>query len=85
MVAAECRYLASATYDDEVTVRTELAELSTARITFAYQVERGATRLAEGRTQHAFLGKAGRPLALPKWRPEIYRVLREEVSASGGV
>lgn len=81
---ADCRYLATATYDDEVTVLTTLVELSPARITFAYQVERGATRLAEGHTEHAFLGRAGRPVALPKLCPELYQVLRQEVALGGG-
>jgi acyl-CoA thioester hydrolase len=69
---ARCRYHASARYDDEVVVRTSIAEAGTRMITFAYQMSNSATGelLASGETRHVFLSPQLKPVKLPaRYRP----------------
>ena len=66
VVGTEARFLRPAYYDDVLEVRTEVAGLSGARITFAYEIYRdGAGPIATARTEHAAVDAAGRPHRLP--------------------
>ena len=67
VIEAHCAYLQSATYDDELEVRTGGEMLSPVRVQFNYEIVRtsdGAT-LATGSTVHATLDRAGKPCRLP--------------------
>jgi acyl-CoA thioester hydrolase len=72
---ARVRYRLPARYDDEIIVRTRVAELRRRAVTFAYQVIRAAdgVLLAEGETEHVVLTRIGRPRAFP---PEYAAKLR---------
>jgi acyl-CoA thioester hydrolase len=63
---ASCRYLASAHYDDRLRLVSWIAELGRVQLAFEYRVERVADGklLATGRTRHAFLDPAGKPVRL---------------------
>jgi acyl-CoA thioester hydrolase len=63
---AECDYRRPARYDDLLEVETRALDLTRARIAFAYRVLRrdGGELLAEGRTEHAFISREGRPRRL---------------------
>jgi acyl-CoA thioester hydrolase len=66
VVGAEARFLRPAYYDDLLEVRTEVAGMSGARITFAYEIYRdGAGPIATARTEHAAVDADGRPHRLP--------------------
>ena len=65
VVEAGAKYLAPAVYDQELEIHTRVAELTGARVVFDYEVTSNGTRLAEGRTAHACIGPAGRPVRLP--------------------
>jgi acyl-CoA thioester hydrolase len=60
VVEASCRYRSSAHYDDELEVVTVLEKLTTRSVTFSYQILRQGKVLAEGKTVHLFINKAGR-------------------------
>ncbi len=61
------RYLKAAFFDDELTLRTELAEVSKASLRFEYAVLRDGEVLATGRTRHACVELAtGRPSRIPE-------------------
>lgn len=64
---ARVRYRQPARYDDEILVRTRVAELRSRAITFAYQVLRAAdgALLAEGETAHVVMNQHGRARAFP--------------------
>ena len=68
LVVAEvnCRYKAPAFYDDEVTIRTSLAETSPRMVKFDYELlgEDGRV-LATAYTKHVFCGRDRRPVKLP--------------------
>jgi acyl-CoA thioester hydrolase len=68
LVVAEvhCRYIAPARYDEEIAVRTSVAESNRRLIRFEYQIVNAATGqlLAEGFTRHVFCGRDMRPRKL---------------------
>ncbi len=68
VIEAQCAYLQSAKYDDELEVRTTGAMMSPVRIRFSYEVVRLAdlATLATGSTVHATLDRNGRPCRLPE-------------------
>lgn len=70
VLMARCEYHRPARYGDELTVETRRARLGRARIRFDYVVTRedasGATTLATGRTEHAFVSPDGKPLRPPE-------------------
>lgn len=80
-VEAQVKWVYPARYDDLLQVESRVAEISPARITFAYRILRAedGKLCCEGTTVHAFLGPGGRPGALPKLAPELWKVFREKV------
>lgn len=64
-----CRYAQSARYDDEIEIKTELAEVGRASLRFSYAISRPADqcRLATGTTKHASIDSSGRIVRLPKF------------------
>lgn len=73
---AEVKYRQGARYPDRVTVTTWLAELGSRVASFHYELRRGATRLATGRTRHVWVRAAdSRPCRLPEMaRPYFERL-----------
>ena len=67
VVEAGARYRRPARYDEELEVRTGLAALTAVRVRFEYRVVRPAdgVLLAEGFSEHAAVGRDGRPQRLP--------------------
>ena len=80
VVQASCAYKSSAHYDDLVCIATTVTELTRARVTFGYRVTRQtpepAALLAEGRTEHVFLTRAGRLIRLDRHRTSGLRSRR---------
>lgn len=66
---AQCRYRASARYDDLVLVHTAISELGRASLKFVYEMrsEDKSCLLATGMTQHALVSPEGKPVAIPEW------------------
>lgn len=74
LVVAEtrCRYQSPARYDDEIGVRTWVAEANPRLVTFGYEIRHLAEQrpLAKGETRHIFCGRDFRPRKLPeKYHP----------------
>ncbi len=70
------RYRKAAFFDDELTLRTELANLSRASLRFEYVVSRGGEALATGHTRHACVELAtGKPVRVPE---ELLAVARPD-------
>jgi acyl-CoA thioester hydrolase len=66
---ADCRYLASARFDDLLAIHTRAAAIGRATMRFEYQIRREADGLliAEGYTEHACLNRQTlRPTRLPE-------------------
>jgi acyl-CoA thioester hydrolase len=68
VIECACRYLHPTRYDDLVTIRTFLVELTRARVGFEYEIwvecDQGRVKAAEGHTRHFFVNRQGRPIHL---------------------
>jgi acyl-CoA thioester hydrolase len=67
VIEASARYHAPARYDQLLEVTTRVAAVGGSRIRFEYRIERpaDARMLASGFTEHAAVGRDGRPRRLP--------------------
>src|ERR1700719_706979 len=65
---ASCRYHTPALYDDEVIVRTWIAEAHPRMIRFGYEMPElsDGRKLATGETKHIFCGRDRKPRKLPE-------------------
>ena len=67
VVEALVRYRRAAFFDDELTIRTEISDLSRASVRFAYEVLRNGELVATGHTRHAYVDlSSGKPIRMPK-------------------
>ncbi len=74
VVEALVRYRKAAFFDDELTLRTELAESSKVSLRFEYQVLRGGEVLVTGHTRHACVAlPSGRLIRTPEELLELAR------------
>jgi acyl-CoA thioester hydrolase len=64
---ARCRYAFPARFDDEVLVRTWIAEANSRMVTFAYEMQlaNGGKKLAAGETRHVFCDRELKPCRMP--------------------
>jgi len=67
VVSASCQYRAPARYDDDLVVRTRIANFARRTMSFDYQVVRASTSevLAEGSTGHVVTTSDGRIRSFP--------------------
>ncbi|WP_371380822.1 acyl-CoA thioesterase [Sporomusa aerivorans] len=75
----ECKYRASARFDDYILIEAELAEVSKVKMVFTYQIfrELDGVLLATGRTQNAFTNKQGKIIRLPdKYFEKLHKSCR---------
>jgi len=68
VVEAHCRYLRPARYDQEILVKTWVANASRRTLEFQYQIRdaQSGSELAVGGTKHVFLGAEMKPVKLPE-------------------
>lgn len=77
---ASCRYRFPARYDDLIWIRVGISEWGRASMNFIYELydEQRAKILATGFTQHACVNSAGKPIAVPGWLRELFRVKKTQ-------
>lgn len=65
---ANCRYLFPARYDEEIVLRTKVAQAGSRMVKFAYEMYEAESgrKLATGATAHIFCGRDMRPIKLPE-------------------
>ncbi len=75
VVDVKCRYKSPAMYDDEILIRTELANLRDSLMHFKYDVVRAAdgTLLAEGETTHIIVNSKFEKVKLPEKYRSAFR------------
>ena len=68
VLEARCRYLSPARYDDQVVIETGVRELRRASVRFGYRILRSDddALLAQGETEHCFMGPGERPVRPPE-------------------
>jgi acyl-CoA thioester hydrolase len=85
VVEAACRYRRPARYEDDVVVRTRLAEFARRTLRFEYEVVRASTGelLAEGATAHVVTGSDGRVRSFPVRQAALVRARLSALGAAG--
>ena len=75
-LAVSCRYLHAVKYGDTV----RMVKLSRLKCSFTYEVTDAKTGeiRAKGTSEHGFLTREGKPVIMPKDRPEFYAMCRAE-------
>ncbi|MDL2207134.1 acyl-CoA thioesterase [Desulfovibrio sp. OttesenSCG-928-F20] len=73
---AQCRYRSPARYDDLINLRSIMTGWRKASLIFHYEMwnEDRSRLLAEGFTHHACVNGKGRPVAVPSWFRDHFRV-----------
>jgi acyl-CoA thioester hydrolase len=68
VVEAHCRYLRPARYDQEIVVKTRVANASRRAVVFHYEISdaQSGGQLAAGETKHVFVGAGMKPVKLPE-------------------
>jgi len=67
VTSVACTFRRSARYDDPITVRTRMSELTARGCAFGYEIlSSGGSVLAEGSTRHVFADASGRPRRAPE-------------------
>ena len=68
VVEAHCRYARPARYDEEIVVKTWVANASRRAVEFQYEIRdaQSGRELAAGSTKHVFLGAEMKPVKLPE-------------------
>ena len=74
VLRAHCEYLKPARYGDTLVIRTRRSRLGHARIRFEYEVRRegGDEILAQGHSEHAFMGRDGKAIRPPRDLAELF-------------
>lgn len=78
VIEANCQYKSPARYEDVVHIETTIADLSPAKIRFAYRAvrERDDQLLAHGYTLHMWVNPDMKPLNLKRKWPGLYELLQ---------
>jgi len=76
-----CTYVHPACYNDELTIRLSVSELSSIKVNFAYEIirKKDAKLIAMGQSNHVFVDNNFRPHSLKKVVPKLYATIAELV------
>ncbi len=72
-VESWCRYKSPAFYDDLLTLKVGVEELTDFYVSFYYRVERDGKLIALGRTKHCFVDKSGKMIRVPNDFLSLFR------------
>jgi len=77
LLELKCCYKGAARYEDEITVRTTLKEMTYTRVIFRYEVFRNGSRdpITTGETVHVWTDRRLKPVNIKKAAPDIYGLL----------
>ncbi|MDK2799734.1 MAG: acyl-CoA thioester hydrolase [Clostridiales bacterium] len=77
LIESACQYKEGAKYQDEIIIKTWIQALGGVRATFYYEVirEKDYKTLATGKTVHAFVNRAFKPINLKKVNPKVWEKL----------
>jgi acyl-CoA thioester hydrolase len=80
MIVAEahCRYKTPARYEDDLTIRTRISELTRRTLRFSYVIDRAdGAPVATGETLHVLINSEGRPSSIPEKYQSLLKGARE--------
>jgi acyl-CoA thioester hydrolase len=78
-ISDSCKYYHPASYNDVLTIRVTVADLSSVKVKFSYEIirEKDSQLVATGQTDHVFVDKNFRPYSLKKVMPRLFALLKE--------
>lgn len=80
--AVECRYRATTTFNDLITIHTEIEDFNGVVLRLRYSMVSGAgTKVFDGHSEHCFLSREGRILRLKREYPDFFDALTALVPA----
>ncbi len=86
VLAVECRYKAPTRFGDRIAVSVVLGAFKGLRMTLRYSMKNEEGRIVfQGRSEHAFLDRGGRPLRLDKVLPAFYEAMKALVEKEASV
>lgn len=72
----ECKFKHSTTFSDEVFISVSLEDFNGVRMKLSYLMENEAGEIvAEGHSEHCFIGRDGKFIRMKKEYPELYNAL----------
>ncbi len=69
-----CRYISTASFDEQIAVKTGIGKWSRATLSFFYEIYNLCKEnklITSGYTQHACINRSGKPVAVPEWLKNI--------------
>ena len=79
VISVTCDYKVPTTYDDEIEIEVKLTQYTGVKISLSYVIRNLKTGnvVAEATSDHCFIDRAGRPVAIKKAIPDLDAVLKE--------
>ena len=78
VIAISCNYKHSTTFKDLINIKVWVSKFSEVRFDFSYEMRVGDKIVCTAQSTHCFMEK-GRPVAISKRLPELYRSILAEV------
>jgi acyl-CoA thioester hydrolase len=81
VLSISCKYLRPVRFGDRIRIAVKLVSVTKVKCTFSYEItdlESGEIR-ARGTSLHGFITRDGRPVILPKDKPEFYETFMGEL------
>lgn len=84
VLAISCKFLHSVRFGDSVRIEVTTTAVSKVKCSFSYKVTDLATGelKARGESEHGFITRDGKPIILPKEKPEFYQLLLNELETN---
>ena len=79
-LAVSCKYIHSVKYGDTIRIAVRMVRLTRLKCAFEYErTDAGTGEIrARGTSEHGFISREGRPVILPREKPEFYAVCQTE-------
>lgn len=80
VLGVTCKYIHSIRFGDRIRIGVRLIRMTKVKCSFSYEItdaETGEIR-ARGTSEHGFISREGRPVILPKEKPEFYEAFLAE-------
>jgi acyl-CoA thioester hydrolase len=79
LLSLKCRFLYPSYYEDEITVKTGILDLSPTRITFCYDIYRKGHEkpIVQGQTEHVWANDHMKPVNMKKYKPDLYQFMND--------
>lgn len=79
-ISIECKYKKTTTYDDVVEITPVIEEFKGIKIRLKYIMTNDKNEVVcEAKSEHCFVDRDGKPVAIKKVRPDLYKVIMDAV------